>query len=271
MRLCNLLIVGFLALVAACGRQPNPPASATVPSSPPTPNAASHALRAATAKPAPDRSVPLDRYTALTDKSGLHTLVLAFGSPPPTDDALAYLVPELSGVSDAFARHDVLAKHRSDVDARLNATRAQRYYRFDTATAPALNGSIKWDWRDLRLQPYDFATKSFSILCFQTSSLTDEATPSDNALDAVHFAMDPNARCTLPVSDESVARAVEAARSAAPLSTLKARAVLYFFVTDARVSFPSIINATLVHVDLTLLDPTDASGARELAHLSFDP
>lgn len=272
MRLSNLMTVGFLALVAACSRQPSPPASAA-PTSAPSPSASPSARTtpAAAAKPAPDRNVPLDLYAPLADRNGLRTIVFAFASPTPTDDALSSLVPELSGVADAFARRDILAKHRGDIDARLNATRAQRYYRFDTSTAPSPDGPLKWDWHDIRLQPYDFATKAFPIPCFQTSSLTDEAKPTDNALDAVHFAMDPNARCTLPAPDESVAKAIESARAAASLSTLRARAVLYFFVSDARVSFPSVVNATLTHVDLTFLDPTDASGARELAHLSFDP
>ena len=255
----TVFFIGLIALTAACSNQPPPSggASAAQPAAP----------RSATppTKPSPDRSTPLDRYTPLTDKEQLHIVVLAFATPRPSDDQLFVLVPDAARISDAFAQREALATHRADIDARLDAARRQRYYRFDAmATSPAAvrPGALRWDWTTVQLGAYDFASKAFPLRCFQTSSLADEATPTDSGLDAVHFAMDPNARCSLPVPDETLARTIESARSSAPLSTLKVRAALYFFVSDARVSFPNIVNATLTHVELSLIDPGRAGPTR---------
>lgn len=265
----TVIVVGLIALTGACSSQPPPDTASSATHRPSVSGGTT-----ASSKPVPDRSIPLDRYVALTDKAQLRTVVLAFASPPPTDDQLLTLVPNVAGVNDAFARHEALAQHRADINAGLEAARRQRYYRFDaTATSPSavLPGALRWDWATVQLGAYDFASKAFPLPCFQTSSIADEATPTDSGLDAIHFAMDPNARCSLSVPDETLARTIESARSAAPLSTLKARAVLYFFVSGARVSFPSVVTAVLTRVDLTFLDSADPSGARELAHVSFDP
>lgn len=267
-----LTAIAFCLVASACGHPPDSSSAArAVPTAPQTPAASAARASAASTKPVPDPAQPLDRYTLVSDASTLRSIAYAFAAPAPNDEQLLTLLPPPTS-ADAFARHDYLVQHRGELDARLDGARAQRYYRVDVvgiAHPGAAKGAIAWDWSGVQLGGYDFDTHAFPMPCLQTSSLKDEPPTPTASADVVHFALPASGqRCALPVSDVSQAKAAEAARAAAHLSTLPLKASLFFFVTGSRASFPNVIDAVLTHVDVVLLDPKDT--ASELARSSSD-
>jgi hypothetical protein len=274
----TVLVLAFVLLASACGRQQQSPATQTAQAAQAAPRPTPPARPS---RPSPDRSTPLDRYTPVADAHTLRLLQLAFAPGPVSDDDKLALVPEAQNVADAFARRDLAATALPALNSSLDTERANRYRRMDVDTnGPGPNDPnlrrkdpsgllMQWwigssaEWGGpLTLGPYDLAAKGFPMPCPASSTVY-------TVVGNIGFrpeASAPSERCFLPVADEAVARRIESMRAAGGRFPLKAS--LSFFFAG---STGNQLDAVLTHLDLTLLDPGDRTGATPLARVSFDP
>jgi len=212
-------------------------------------------------KPAPDRSVPLSDYVPLTEPDALPWLAAAFSERPLTDDEKLMLVPGTDAVADAFARKNLVDRELPALTARLASLKKSRYVRFTATTAPS-NGAAAdgngagavWlvggtSGGRVVLGPYDLDKKGFPVPCLNRGSLASFR----GGASALFPFEGPERGCLLPVPDEAVARALEAAR--VKFGGFYLRADVYAFVAGANAGSLALVPVRLV---VSVLDPADA-------------
>lgn len=220
------------------------------------------------AAPTPDPAVPLERYTAVTDPEMLRELAVAFSQDPFGEKSVAALLPEGPSTADAFARRERVEREGKAVVERLKGYREHRYYRLSATTVPVemprtaadFQRAPRFVWAPtsgVRLKPYDFDRKGFPMACLHAGTVSVYPMP---VLDFVASTPRPQ-ECFLPVSDEAVARRIEAKRAAGD-GTFPARADLYWHAIGPR---GSVLQANLTHVELTLFSSPSLDGANTLA------
>jgi hypothetical protein len=230
--------------------------------------------------PEPDRSVPLDRYTAVADFDTAYLLSAAFSDPPLTDDKKLNLLPGARSTTDAFSRRDLMAKELPGLNQRLDALRAQRYYKVDarevkaTTTPDGQPLSFAYWMKDpFPMQPYDLARHGFSVVCINSQSVYWPGAPRlpPSPMDDVPLVQikpdAPRANCLFPVPDEATARHVESLRAQG--TTFGWSGTVYFVAVGGPRSRVDNLIVHVVHADLTLLDASSATPVA-LAHASLD-
>jgi hypothetical protein len=200
----------------------------------------------ATKSPEPDidRSLPLDRYTQLdlTDPTALRFLVSAYRKTPLTDDEkLSFLSLAGANETDAFKRHELLAKELPVIDAKLAAFKAQRYYVltvFDSLALRRLSPNPRpvaaWTTNLGAMEHYDFDRKGFPGPCVADGVVGGG---KDVNLFFGGYAH-PARRCVLEVSDEAVAKTIEATANQA--GVLPVSATFYVYVVGEDTQAPGL-------------------------------
>jgi hypothetical protein len=222
--------------------------------------------------PAPDPSVPLERYTAITDPDALREIAAAFSREPFGEKTIAALLPDGSATADAFARRERVEREGAAVIERLKNYRANRYYRITVSNVPVdmprtaadFHRQPRFVWATssgIRLEPYDFDRKGFPMACLHTGTVSVYPMP---VLDLVAASPRPK-ECFLPIPDEAAARRIEAKRAAGD-GSFAAQADLYWHAVEPK---GSVLQANLTHVELKLLSSQALDGSNVLATFSI--
>jgi len=180
-----------------------------------------------TALPKPDPTVPAERYSDLNAApagTALTYVVSALSRTPMTDEEkLSRLSAVYYAEPDAFKRRDIAKAELPRVNSELAKYRQQNYYSVpitDYAQGPlALT--------NLSVGPYDPNTRSFPLMGYGAQCWTGVLRNSQGASLKIQSS---NVPCSVIVTDEAAARAIEAARAA---SSLRLGGTVYLFVPSA--------------------------------------
>ncbi|MEO7324625.1 MAG: hypothetical protein ABIW82_07330 [Dokdonella sp.] len=191
-----------------------------------------------------DRSLPFDRYTQLdlTDPTALRFLVAAYRKTQLTDDEkLSFLSLAGANETDAFKRHELLAKELPAIDAKLSAYKAQRYYSmtvFDPLAlqklAPHPRPAAAWTTTLGAMNHYDFNRKGFPGPCVADGVIGGGKDISLFFGGYAHLAR----RCVLEVKDEALAKTIEATANQA--GVLPVSATFYVYVVGEDTQAPGL-------------------------------
>lgn len=223
------------------------------------------------ALPSPDPSVPLDQYVPLASAMDLR-LLFAAHQADLSDDQKVALIDE-SAPADSFARRDFLAERWPTIEAKLAKFRTA-YVRVDVSQGRRLGASpvtgpqpllwmTKMTQGGLNLQPFDLDTGRFpisSLECLGATSVSGQ----DMQILQLQAPTGPSGLCALPVSDEGVARAVEARRTRSSAFPIEVK--LYAFV-QAIDAGPA--KAVITHASVALY--TDRAATEPLATVELTP
>jgi hypothetical protein len=220
-----------------------------------------------------DRSVPLERYADLSpdgSTDGLAYLYAALREPPLTDDEkLSLLSVETAKEHDAFKRRDLAQTVLPDINKRLADVAQQRYYRIAVNAVGSTGNAWTWNGPVTLLGAYDLDRKGFPSSCVATGVVLPVAHLDDaRTYLSLRFNQEepPPATCFLPVPDETVARAMEAARTK-PQGIWASRVTAYFYAARAG---GKAVSAVLTHATLTFDTPSsDGTGQQSDVEVSF--
>ncbi len=178
-----------------------------------------------------DRSVPLSRYTELSDsdrKIALEYLTAAYREPPYSDEQiLARFSDAAAKEPDAFKRRDLAATEIPRINATLAPFKEQRYYSVKAYEPTALSTFPKGYVLagSQRIGHYDFDKKGFPWVCLDRLAVQG----GREGKTLIQFGTDETVpqQCVLSVPDENVAKAIEAAANSRGVAVV---ATFYFYV-----------------------------------------
>jgi hypothetical protein len=177
--------------------------------------------------PKPDPSVPAERYSDLNAQpagAALTYVVSALSRTPMTDEEkLSRLSAAYYSETDAFKRRDLAKAELPRVNSELERYRRQNYYSVpitDYAQSPVALTNIS-------VGPYDVNTRSFPLTGYGAQCWTGVVRNPQGAALKIQGSDVP---CSVTVTNEAAARAIEAKRAA---RALQLAGTVYLFVPAA--------------------------------------
>lgn len=230
------------AVLSGCGQESNDKVSAKAPPQPesnapraPTKESIYENLKKQGSAPSSsttialtpsELNVALERYTSLdSEPMALTYLIIAFDPTPISEEEkLGRLSPAWYSTSDAFKKQELAKSELPRVESKLNEYRKQHCY------IVPISNSIDHEIAVPRvsLDTYDLTNKRFPLGNFGAHCWNGLYRNSQQAQLEIKGDIVP---CRLSVSDENVARSIEAARAAGRLQTSGS---LYIYVERAQ-------------------------------------
>lgn len=229
------------SLLGACGQVENTPKGVR----PDVSQSTNSAAKPKDGLPEADTSVSLDSYVSLNTEAGglvlTYVLTSRSGETLPDSELLSRLSPTYFQEQDSFRRKDIAAVEMPKVKAKLRTYRASEYYSLPF-------GGLAQDplaMNNVTLGAYDFSAKGFPLSSYGASCWAGSLRNQQG----VYLKTLPSSLpCVLPVSDESAARQIEAARAKGGLSL---RGTVYLFVQGTA---RGTVLTVPVHASIELVD-----------------
>lgn len=236
------LVMTMLAAVAGCGSseqggsapEPGTEQPATVSQKPPAAPSRT-AADVERAKPAED--VPLSAFEdpkAVGGDDFESLLLVSRMDPQPSDEQkLSYFAPGYFGESDVFKKKEIAERELDPINQRLVQMRDKRFFVFD--------GGFDVD----SLMPYDMQTQTFR------RSFCGNATQAFSDRHRTEIKIrEPESNCAIKVSDQGLARKLEALRAAGNLR-LDHRAYVRVDGIEG-----NTVQATAIHMHIDIFEET---------------
>lgn len=183
-----------------------------------------------------DKSLPNAHYQELNSEMQLLFAYLALDTAPVNYERVAQMMSkEYSDERDEFKKRDLIVSLKSVIDKDIEKAKQNRYYSIEIGDG-------------LQLQKYDFESKSFLIKALSNASFSHHFHGNmDYGLKFSNASSFKN----LVVTDENLARKIEALRAQTLLSSEGLQVKILFFTTDIQVELRKYVNAEIMQVQIT--------------------
>jgi Domain of unknown function (DUF4852) len=183
-----------------------------------------------------DKSLPNAHYQELNSAMQLVFAYLALDVAPVNYERVAQMMSNEYGEErDEFKKRDLMASLKPAIDKGIEKAKQNRYYSIVIGDG-------------LQLQNYDFESKSFLITALSNASIGQFF--NNNRDYGLKFSNASSFK-NLVVTDENLARKIEALRSQTLLSSEGLQVKILFFTTDTEVDLRKYVNAEIMRVQIT--------------------